>query len=205
MDYKKEYIKTKLTELSNSYKSVAILSDYAIKTNDFKLVYSLFCELKSIFNKILSFVKNNCPKSIYEKVENLDTENLPDYFEPLKTVDIYSKILSLKYPNIETDNPKEKIMLHKMGIEFNPTEEISYLGIAKILLEEKKYPQVIKLCEYIKTISDTAPVWEILGDTYRELKDYGKSIDAYSKYLELNEKDAEGEAKLAETYEEALK
>ncbi len=205
MDCKKEYLKIRLTELSNSYKSVAILSDYAVKKNDFKLAYSLFCELKAVFRTILFIVKNNCPKSIYEKVVNLDTDALPDYFEPLKTVDIYSKFLSLKYQNIETNNPKEKMLLCKMSIEFNPKEEISYLSIAKLLLAEKKYPEVIKICEYIKTISDTAPVWEILGDTYRELKEYGKSIDAYVNYLELNEKDSEGEKKLRETYEEALK
>lgn len=204
MDYKKEFLKNKLSDLSNSYKTVAILSAYAVKNNDFALAKSQYTELKEIFSEIQNIIKLCCPKSVCEKAENMDIDNLPEYFEALRVVDVYSKILSIKYPNIKTDSPLEKIILNKMSIELNPTEELSYLGIAKVLFEEKKYPEVIKLCEYIKTISNTAPVWEILGDTYRELKQYGKSIDAYVKYLELNEKDREGEEKLQKVYEEAL-
>ena len=68
----------------------------------------------------------------------------------------------------------------------------------------RNYSEAIKLCEFIKTITDTAPVWSLIGDIYRALKMYGKSIEAYKYYLNLNEDDDEATETLKEIYEEAL-
>ena len=72
------------------------------------------------------------------------------------------------------------------------------------LYENENYSEAIELCEFIKTITDTAPVWSLIGDIYRTLKMYGKSIEAYKYYLKLNEDDDEATETLKEIYEEAL-
>ena len=204
MDYKKEFLKNKITELSNSYKFVASMSAYAVKMSDFQTVVEQNKILHEIFDQIVSVVKRFCPKSIVEKVENLDIDGLPDYLKSLNNVVVYNKITSLKYSSMETDNPKERLLLDKMSVEYSPDEEIHYISIAKTLCQEGKYPEAIEVCEYIKTISDSSPVWEILGDIYRATKDYGKSVEAYTKYLKLNENDNEGEVKLKEVLDEVL-
>ena len=114
-------------------------------------------------------------------------------------------MLSLKYAQTEVENVIDKIILNKLSVDFNCLEEIPYLNIAKLLYEQGKYAESLKLCEFIKTITDTAPVWNIIGDVYRAVGRYGKCIEAYKKYLVLNEDDEEVAEKLLQTYEEALK
>ena len=123
----------------------------------------------------------------------------------LNIVDIYNKLLSLKYLGFKTENSEEKIIISKMSIEFNPEEELAYISLAKSLYEFGKYPEAVSLCEYIKTFSETAPVWEILGDVYRDLEVWGKSVEAYKKYVEINDGDLEVADKLESVYKEALK
>lgn len=204
MTYKEEFLKTKLTDYCNQYKAVASLSILAIAKNDVVLIKKLHKDLKKIFDTTMSFLEPLCSKSIISKLKNMDLSLIPQSMESLKIIDSYQKILSLKYTKVETDNIEDKIYLNKMSIEFNPLEEIPYLNIARALYENENYSEAIELCEFIKTITDTAPVWSLIGDIYRTLKMYGKSIEAYKYYLKLNEDDDEATETLKEIYEEAL-
>lgn len=204
MTNKEEFLKTKLTDFCNQYKAIASLSILAIAKNDVSLVKKLHNDLKKIFEDTMNFLDLFCSKSMLLKYRNLDFSTIPSNFESLKIIDSYQKILSLKYTKVETDNIEDKILLNKMSVEFNPMEEIPYLNIARILYENKNYFESLELCEYIKTITDTAPVWSLIGDIYRELKMYGKSIEAYKYYLKLNEDDDEASETLQKIYEEAL-
>lgn len=200
----KNALKDKLTDLTNVYKIVGTLSVLAVAQKDIETVKEQYKILKEIFSEIIELVEKNCSKNEVEMVKDLDIDNLPEHLKPLTTVDIYNKILALKYTNIEIEDYKDKIEINKMSVELNHIEEMAYLNIAKTLHKQKKYVETIRLCEYIKTLATTAPVYEILGDVYRDLKYYDESIASYKRYLELNENDIEAKARLDEIYEEAL-
>ena len=200
----KKVLQNKLTDLANTYKIVGTLSTLAVAQKDIKSVKNQYKILKEIFAEMIDLTEKNCPKNEVELAKNLDVDNLPEYLKPLATVDIYNKILALKYSNLETESYEDKIEINKMSIDFNHTEEMAYLNIAKVLYEQKKYVEGLRLCEYIKTLATTAPVYEILGDIYRDLKYYGDSVASYKRYLELNENDTEAKDRLNEIYEEAI-
>ena len=200
----KNVLKNKLTDLTNAYKVVGTLSVLAVAQKDIETIKEQYKILKEIFSEIVEVVEKNCSKKEVEMVKNLDIDNLPEYLKPISTVDIYNKILALKYTNIEIEDYEDKIEINKMSVELNHIEEMAYLNIARTLYEQKKYVEAIRLCEYIKTLATTAPVYEILGDVYRDLKYYDESIASYKRYLELNENDTDAKARLDEIYEEAL-
>lgn len=200
----KDVLKNKLTDLTNTYKIVGTLSALAVAQGDIPSIKEQYKVLKEIFSEIMTLIEKNCSKKEIELAKNLDVENLPEYLAPLSTIDIYNKILALKYTNVETENYEDKIEINKMSIDFNHTEEMAYLNIAKVLYEQKKYIEGLRLCEYIKTLATTAPVYEILGDIYRDMKYYGDSVASYKRYLELNENDTDAKARLNEIYEEAI-
>lgn len=204
MSYKQEFYKNRITDLCNSYKALASLSMLALAEKNIKQVIKLHNGLNDLFNDIVKFITLLNDKEILKSVKELEIDNLPDYLSSLKTVFSYNKILSLNYTETEIDDIQDKILLNKMSVEFNHAEEIPYLNIARVLYEQGKYAEAVELCEFIKTISDTAPVWNLLGDIYRAVKRYGQCINAYRIYLELNEDDEEVANKLAEVYEEAL-
>lgn len=194
----------KLIHLVNAYKLTANLSMPAIKRNDYKTVCFLNKKLKNIWENILQFIKNNCSEKTFKIVKDTSVSEFSEDIESIKTIDMYNKILALKYTNIKLKDIKKVIHINNLSIELNPNNEIPYINIAKELLKEKKYKQVSDICERIKTISDTAPVWEILGNTYYAQKDYGKAIESYIQYLELNENDDKGRKKLYKIYQESL-
>ena len=204
MDYKVEFYKNRLTELCNSFKAIASLSILALEQKNFKKVMLLYKKLNNVFEDIKKLVELYGDTNLTKQVKELDMANIPEEFDILKTIDSYYKVLSLKYAQTEFESDEEKILLNKISIELNYKEEIPYLNIARIMYSNGKYAEAIELCEYIKTITDSAPVWNILGDIYRATKDYGMAIEAYKKYLELNEDDYEIEKVLEEVYEEAL-
>lgn len=204
MDYKNEFYKNRLTEYCNSFKAVASLSMLALAQKNVNVVMSLYKKLNIIFTDIVNLTEIIYDNDIVNCVKTLEVDKLPDFFDVLKTVDSYYKMLSLKYAQTEFETDEENILLNKISIEINHKEEIPFLNIAKIFYNNEKYAEAIEICEYIKTISDSAPVWSILGDIYRATKEYGLSIEAYKKYLELNEDDYEVEKTLQDVYEEAL-
>jgi len=180
-----------------------------INDNDSRLacleqIKKLHNDLNEVFSSVVQFLKKTGSAKIAEQITYDEYGHLPEDFNSLKIIDSYKKILSLKYTNVETDNIEDKIYMNKLSVELNPPEEIAYLNIARALYENGNYAESLELCKFIKTISDTAPVWCLLGDIYRSLKMYGESIDSYRTYLELNENDEEAEQTLSEIYEEAL-
>ena len=193
MDYKVEFYKNRLTDLCNSFKAIASLSILALEQKDFKKVILFYEKLNNIYSDIIKFVELYADENLTRQVKELDLNEIIEDFEVLKTIDSYYKMLSLKYAQTEFESDEEKILLNKISIELNYKEEIPYLNLAKIMYNNAKYAESIELCEYIKTITDSAPVWHILGDIYRATKDYGMAIEAYKKYLELNEDDYEVE------------
>lgn len=202
---KELFISKKITDFANSYKLLASVLLLEIAQNDYESVVVHDSSLRNLRERIFSFIKINCSKEVFEACENYDTNNLPDYMSSFVTIDVYNKILSLKYMDIEMELSKDKLKINKMSIELNPLEEIPYINMAKILYETGKYAETLKLCEYIRTLTETAPVWEIMGKVYRSLGRYGESVEAYKKYLELNENDTDALEALNEIYEEALK
>jgi len=204
MGTKEEFYKTKLTDLCNTYKSIASLSILSCARNDIEQIKKLHNDLNEVFSSVVQFLKKTGSAKIAEQITYDEYGHLPEDFNSLKIIDSYKKILSLKYTNVETDNIEDKIYMNKLSVELNPPEEIAYLNIARALYENGNYAESLELCKFIKTISDTAPVWCLLGDIYRSLKMYGESIDSYRTYLELNENDEEAEQTLSEIYEEAL-
>ncbi|MCM1266146.1 MAG: hypothetical protein NC200_08105 [Candidatus Gastranaerophilales bacterium] len=204
MNHKEEFYKNKITDLCNSYKVVATLSMLALSEKNVKCVIKLHNDLNAIFGKIIEFIALLNDEELLSKVKNLEVSELPEYLSSIKTIFSYNMMLSLKYAQTEVESVEEKILLNKLSIDFNYKEEIPYLNIAKLLFEEKHYAEALELCEFIKTITETAPVWNISGDVYRALKRYGKCIEAYKTYLDLNEDDDEVAEKLLQVYEEAL-
>lgn len=202
---KEKFLKYRLTDLCNSYKAIATLTTFAIASKDFPQVKKQFFLLKEIFNRVLSLIKPIVKTEIYKNAKNLNVSELPDYLEPLKTIDAYCKILSLKYANYETSDFKEKLMLNKMSIDCNCMEDIPFIKIGRALFENGNYPEAMQICYHLKEISDTAPTYSLMGDIYRKQGNYGEAINAYLKYLELNENDEEGMETLQQLYEEALK
>ena len=199
-----EFIKNKIADLVNLYKIVVNFSLLAIKRGDYSTTCSQNEVLKTVFSEILDFVKKSCSHSVYSKLRRMEFDVLPEDLDQLKTLDIYTKLLSLKYLSLNTEDTVQKINLAKMSIDFNPSEEFSYIELAKGLYKLGKYPETIELCEYIKSSFESVPIWEILGDTYRKLGQWGKSVEAYKNYIEINDGDLDVAEKLEETYKEAL-
>lgn len=180
--------KTSFTDLSNEYKVISILATLAAKLKDVELVNRLYDNLKEISKEIEQFEKSNNPEN----------ENC------LQTVDIYRKILSLKLSDMDIDNPDEKIKINEISIELNDKEEYPYLNIANALYEKGMFSEAAEVCKKITKMFESAPVWEILGKILRVQKKYDLSVEAYKKYLTLNEKDEEAERALYDIYEELL-
>lgn len=194
---------TKIFDLCNGYKLTSILAVYASKKEDYDFIINQYKILKDIWKRLLDVIKTNYTQSIYEDVLQFKLADLPDELQPLQTVDIYNKILALKFSDVKTLGVKQTIELNNLSIELNPQEEIPYINIAKALYRDKQYEKALVYCDKIKT-PESAPVWEILGDIYRETGDYGSAIEVYNKYLLLNENDTQGVEKLKQTYLEAL-
>jgi tetratricopeptide (TPR) repeat protein len=204
MDNKQTFYKNQITDLCNAYKSIAILSFLEIEKGRLEKVLALHKNLEEIFDKIVKRVKLLNDDKTLKKVQSTEFEELPEYLSEIKNVVSYKKLLSLKYSQLDGKTLEDNIVINKMSIEFNPSEEIPYLSIGQALFDNGHYLEVIKLCEFIKTISDTAPVWKLIGDAYRKLGQYGFCIESYQKYLELNEDDYEMKDELNKVYEEAL-
>ena len=197
-------IKNIIQDYSNMYKAISTMAVLCIAKKDFMTIKHNHEILAGLYSRILKFVKTACSEKVVEQIENSDFTNLPEELSPLSIVDTYNKILALKYTEVETDSLEERIELNKMSIELNCNEEIPYINLANVLYENGKYPETMEMCSVLKEISDTAPMWEILGKTYRKLGMYGEAIESYRKYLRLNESDNEALECLNEIYEEAL-
>ena len=200
----KENIYNDLKIFSDKYKVIASLSVLSINMRNYSSVLSQNLVLKNLFNDILNFVQQNCGEKDYNLVKNMKSEDFPEYLEPLKTVDIYNKILALKYSCVSSEDLHTVLKFNELSIEFNPKEEIPYLNIANILFEKEKYLDAIKICEKIQSFSNTPPVKELLGKIYRKLGQYDLAIDFYKQYLDLNENDENALDVLYEIYNEAL-
>lgn len=201
---KEKFLKNKITDICNIYKAAASLAAAAAADNNIELVKKLHKNLREIFSFMTNTIELYNDPKITEKIRNNDFENLPDWLSYARIADYCRKMTALKYTNTDCNDIENQIMINKMAIELNPEEEISYLKIARTLYEQEKYTQALELCEYIKTISNTAPVWSLSGDIYRSLGKYDKSIDSYLTYVKLNEDDEKALKTLDEIYEEAL-
>jgi len=201
----KTFLKNRLSELATKYKVNAELTILAILKGNFKAVETLYYELNDTDNRIHNILKQTSNQEEIKNIKHLQLDELPDYLHSITIVDAYKKLLSLKFTNFESENLEEKICVNKMSVNFKYDEDIPYIIIARTLYKNKKYPEALKLCEFIETISSSAPVWSLYGDIYREIGEYGKAIQSYLKYLELNKNDEEGLETLEELYEEALK
>lgn len=196
--------KNKIAHLVHAYKLTAILSVLSAVKNDYNAVLTQYDILKQIWNDILEIVKNSYSETEYKKCSDFDIDNLTDELKQIKTVDLYNKILSLKYLDMVFDDVQKKIIIDKICLELNPFEEIIHINLAKNLYKSKNYTEAIELCDYIKSSSQSAPAWEISADSQRALKNYGQAISDYQKYIEINDGDYEVVDKLNETYKEAL-
>ena len=201
----KVYLKNRLSELSSMYRINAELSALAINNGNFEVVTKLYNELNIIAGRVADILKITSDEDEVKNVKNLNLIELPDYMQAISLIDAYTKLLSLKYTNFETDDLEEIITLNKMSIDFKYDEDIPFLIIGRALYDNKYYSDVLRLCEYIETFSTGAPVWSLYGDTYRALGEYGLAIKSYQKYLELNKNDEDALKTLDELYEEALK
>ena len=205
MQNRELYIKNKLTDYANVYKTIADFSILSIKQNNVTLTIKLLTSLNRVFERILNFIKISCPEDLYKKCEEYDFEELPEFLSPLKVADAYMKILSLKCLNLETDNVEEKLFILKMSLALNYKEEIPYINLADFLYKNKKYSEAIALCNMIKNLSNSAPAWEISAKSYRKLKRYSEAIEDYNTYISINEGDDDGKTELEKIYKESLK
>ena len=172
----------RINELCDSYKIVVSLSMLAVAENDIDGVFTLNKSLKRIWNTLKPYNDN-------KNVQILDT---------------YNKLLALEYSKLETDNPDKQLKIIKLCIDFDYSESLHDIALAKFFYQEKKYPEAIMLSQYLTTICDSAPPYLVLGKCYRDLKMYDMSIRAYKSYLTLNENDKEAEEELNEIFEEML-
>ena len=204
MGNKEDFIKIIIKNIANSYKTAVTLTSVALAENNIQLTKDLHTHLNNIFSKLKDNVYVCEDDCIIEKIKNDNFENLPEWLTSIKMADYSRKLLALKYTNTDCDNIEDKIMINKMAIELNPQEDIPYIKIGRALFEDGHTIQALKLCEYIKTFSDTIPLLSLLGDVCRSLGMYAESIDAYSNILKIKEDDEETLAKIDEICEEAL-
>ncbi len=171
----------RIQELCDSYKIIVSLSMLAIAEDDIDGIFTL----------------NESLKRIWELVKNSGHKDL----ELLET---YQKILALEYSKLETESINDKLKLIKLAIDFDYSQSLHCLELAKFLHKEKKYPEAIILAQYLATICNEVPPLQILGKCYRELKMYDMSIKAYNSYLLINKNDKKAKEELNEIYEEML-
>lgn len=204
MSVKNESIKKTIQEYSNMYTVIANIAISNTVKYNFNSIIKDYNTLKNLYDNIMDFIDYTCPKDIANQIKDSEFNSLPQYLEPIKTVETYRKILALKYANIHPKSVDERIILNKISIELNPSEEFPYINIANILFKRKKYPEVIEFCNIKQEFADSPPILEILGKTYRKTGELGKSIDSYKKYLETNKNDTEAADCLNKIYKEAL-
>ncbi|MCR5265943.1 MAG: hypothetical protein K6E29_05045 [Cyanobacteria bacterium RUI128] len=205
MNYKEQFIKNKTEELTNRYKTVATLSVLSIINRDVKSVKSQYNELKNIYDEIMQIIENNCREEYYIAAKEFDFSILPDYLQSITAIQEYQNILALHYATTNLKNKAEYIQLNKMSIDFNPKEELPYFNIMKILYADKKYSEIIKMCEYLSTYSNSATIYSFMGSVYLKLKQYGKALRAFDIYTTLNQNDKQIENKIQKIYKEILK
>lgn len=205
MTSKQNKIKIIAQTYADTYKALSNIAILGISTNNFNIIQRDYDILLKLRHRIKNFIKNTCSDTDIKNHTDSTFDNLPEYLSPLKTVHIYNKILALKYTEQDFTNIYEYITVNKMSIELNSEEEIPYINILNALYKNKKYPEIIELSKLMLKTSDTAPMWEILGKTYRDTGRYGEAIKAYKHYLKLNENDETAQEDLNKIYEEAFK
>lgn len=204
MDYKNEFYKTRITQLCDSYKTIVHLSILASKQNRGNTVILLHQRLSQIYKDIVKTVETFDEKPILNLVETKQYEKLPSNLEPIKLIDSYNKLLALSYTEIESENPDERLKIIRLCLDFDYAEPLHSLSLAKFFLKNKKYREAILLSEYLTTVTNIAPPYLVIARAYSDLKMYAESIDAYNKYLLLNENDVQAENELNLVYEEML-
>ena len=205
MNYKEIYLKNKIEDLTNRYKIVATLSIMSFFKGDYANIRKKYDELQNIHNELLNIVEKLCRPEYLLAVKDFDLDILPDYFKPINTIKEYQNILALQYANVSIKDETDYIQLNKMSIALNPKEELPYLNIIKILFIHKKYPEIIKICNYLAQDSISASVYGFLGDAYTKTKQYGKALKAYNQYSAINEYDKDIEKRVKKLYKEILK
>lgn len=173
---------TRINELCDSYKIIVSLSILAIAENDIDGVFTLNQSLKRIWKSLK---------------HDIDSKNA-------QLLETYNKLLGLEYSKLKTENPDEQLKILKLCINFDYSESLHSIALAKFLYQEKKYAEAILLAEYLTTVCESAPPFLVLGKCYKDLKMYDMSIKAYKSYLILNENDKEAEKELNEIFEEML-
>lgn len=171
----------RIQELCDSYKIIVNLSMLAIAENDIKGVFTLRKSLKRIWESVK------------------DTKH-----KELGVLETYNKILALEYAKLKPEKTSDELKILKMCIDFDYSESLHSIALARFLEKEQKYTEAIMLAEYLSIITDSAPPYHILGKCYRDLKMYDMSIKAYNSYLLLNETDKKAKEELNEIYEEML-
>ena len=92
MDNTQKFIAKELSDLCNSFKSMALLAMLLIERRDFDTVYTYHKQLIKLYEDILSFIRSTCPEEIFNKIENEDFNELPDYLDYIKIANTYKKM-----------------------------------------------------------------------------------------------------------------
>lgn len=172
----------RIDELCDSYKILVSLSMLAVAENDIDGVFTINQSLKRIWDSLKNDIDSNT----------------------IQLLDTYNKLLALEYSKLKTDNADEQLKIIKLCIDFDYSESLHSIALAKFLYQEKKYTEAIMLATYLTTVCEIAPPFLVLGKCYKDLKMYDMSIKAYKSYLILNENDKEAEEELNEVFEEML-
>lgn len=207
MNNKELFIKNKIEILTNRYKTLATLSILSIVTKDYDAIIEQFNQLDSIYNRIIHIVEETCREEYAQAIKEFDYNILPDYLKPIKTIEEYQNILALQYANMNIVVKKKNdcIKINKKSIEFDSDEELPYFNIIWMLMKDKKYVEIIKLCEILLEFSPSASIYNFLGNAYYKLGMYGKSLKALNRYVKMCSTDPETDKILKKVYKEMLK
>lgn len=205
MDYKEKYLKSRLTDLANSFKAIANISAYTTKINNYKIVKKQYDELKNIADEANLLVKEFCSEEICEKINNGEVDDLPEYLQPMKTIDTYKKILAFKYSSMYVSKKEETFAINKMSIDFDSSSELPLLNILGTLYGDKKYAEVLKLGTLWLEYYDNVTIIEYIARAYKNLGEKGKAIDYFRKYLAKYDEDDYIQKDLDKLYKECFK
>ena len=204
MGKEREFLLKKINELSYEFKVVSTLSILAIRKNDLPAIKLIHENLNNIYTKITDKIKQAFGESIIKYIKNEEFNKLPKELSCVRMIDTYKKFLAYEYLNVKSDNLIDKVILNKMSIEFNPFDDLSFINLGRLFLDEGKFKEAIATISYLKGFSTTYPIYSLSGDIYKKLGRYGEAIENYLTCLRKNKKDNDIIKKLDETYEEAL-
>ena len=203
MNSTEKYLEKKLYEYSKIFEASALFSNYSLSCRNFDAVSFCHSNLCDIYERITALLNELCSADEIKLVEEQQFDKLPEYLVSLKSIEAYRKIIALTYSNFLFDD-KRNILLNKMSLELNSENELPYLNIAQILANCKKYPEAIKLINYLSELRYSAPVLLFMAKMYSGMKRYDKAIANYNSYLEIYDRDKKAKNSLNKIYDEVF-